>query len=208
MQIQDLLKDYSGDNSVESIVEYINTKASELKAKIFIDDNTNHYVPKTRLDAVLEAKSVLEDSVKDLKKKLEKTEGNEATIEDLTSKLTKANEIAKKSAIKAALVDKLQKLNSIAPVDDIYSLLDIKDLVIKDSGEVTGLDEALNNLKSSKSYLFPQQNTNTNQSGGTGDPGKAGSNTTFQKGQQKPGEFGKLLSESVTQTNDTFDYFK
>ena len=208
MQIQDLLKDYSGDNSVESIVEYINTKASELKAKIFIDDNTNHYVPKTRLDAVLEAKSVLEDSVKDLKKKLEKTEGNETTIEDLTNKLTKANEIAKKSAIKAALVDKLQKLNSIAPVDDIYSLLDIKDLVIKDSGEVTGLDEALNNLKSSKSYLFPQQNTNTNQSGGTGDPGKAGSNIKFQKGQQKPGEFGKLLSESVTQTNDTFDYFK
>lgn len=208
MQIQDLLKDYSGDNSVESIVEYINTKASELKAKIFIDDSTNHYVPKARLDAVLEAKSVLESSVTDLKKKLEKTEGNEATIEDLTSKLTKANEIAKKSAIKAALVDKLQKLNSIAPVDDIYSLLDVKDLVIKDSGEVTGLDEALNNLKSSKSYLFPQQNTNTNQSGGTGDPGKAGSNTTFQKGQQKPGEFGKLLSESTTQTNDAFDYFK
>lgn len=208
MQIQDLLKDYSGDGSVESIVEYINTKASELKAKIFIDDSTNHYVPKARLDAVLEAKSVLESSVTDLKKKLEKTEGNEATIEDLTSKLTKANEIAKKSAIKAALVDKLQKLNSIAPIEDIYSLLDTKDLVIKDSGEVTGLDEALNNLKSSKSYLFPQQNTNTNQSGGTGDPGKAGSNTTFQKGQQKPGEFGKLLSESTTQTNDTFDYFK
>ena len=146
--------------------------------KNFLKDN---YVEKAKFDEAATAKSNLETQIKERDKQLEtlkKTAGDKEKLEATIKQLQEDNKSAKtkyETDLKNLRIDSAVKLKlsgTAQDVDIVASLIDKTKLIVSDDGTVTGLDEQINPLKTSKPFLFKdvklQKNKNYEPAGGNG----------------------------------------
>lgn len=139
------------------------------------------YVEKTKFDEAAAAKSNLETQIKERDKQLEtlkKTAGDKEKLEATIKQLQEDNKSAKtkyETDLKNLRIDSAVKLKlsgTAQDVDIVASLIDKNKLIVSDDGTVTGLDEQINPLKTSKPFLFKdvklQKNKNYEPAGGNG----------------------------------------
>lgn len=198
---------------------------SQMKAqnvKLFIDDgDRNIYVPKSRLDTALSqlrtANETITQQAEEIAKVGELTKGNaeaQATIVKLQTQLDKSNQAMQKLSVTTAVSAIAEKLGFILPADDLVGFIDTDKLNVNADGTVTGVEEALNNLKQTKPYLVKaadgdgtggDKGTGADGAGagagGTGDPGKPNNGAIFGGQGYKPGQFGKMMGEQVAKAN-------
>lgn len=170
--------------------------------KNFLKDN---YVEKAKFDEAATAKSNLETQIKERDKQLEtlkKTAGDKEKLEATIKQLQEDNKSAKtkyETDLKNLRIDSAVKLKlsgTAQDVDIVASLIDKTKLIVSDDGTVTGLDEQINPLKTSKPFLFKdvklQKNKNYEPAGGNG------GNTVnpFKKETFNLTEQGKLFKEN------------
>lgn len=170
--------------------------------KKFLKDN---YVEKAKFDETITAKSNLEMQIKERDKQLEtlkKTAGDKEKLESTIQQLQEENKSSKtkyEQDLKNLRIDsavKLKLTNTAQDVDIVASLIDKTKLIVSDDGTVTGLDEQINPLKTSKPFLFKdvklQKNKNYEPAGGNG------GNTVnpFKKETFNLTEQGKLFKEN------------
>lgn len=230
-KLLDLLEGFTGTTANE-LEAHIQTKAKELKLKLFLDDgDKNIFVPKARLDSEIvknvELKKTIAEQEAAVKKLNDLTKDNEKaqqTITELESKMEGLKDTMKKNSLALALKTKALELGAIDETgNDLLAFLDKEKLVVNEDGTVTGLDEAVKTLKASKSYLFKAENpTDTAGAGspGTGSPGRPAVDKVPGSKTAKPGDFGSMLSQSfATSTGGLnldngatapvqYDYFK
>lgn len=126
------------------------------------DDNVNHSKGKANIrdaeDYLLELREENRQrrlAEENTRKELEKLQKELLETKTLAEReRTRANEIRvfselKSEAIKAGIND----------IEDVYKLADISKVVVNERGEITGAADLINELKSSKPYLF--RNTST-----------------------------------------------
>jgi len=212
--LSDLFKgfDATKHNTPDEVIKLVNTNASELKAKLLIDDGDKDvFVPKARLDEEIGKKKTIQKTLDDTNVELEKIKtsaGDNKTLTDQINTLqnsnkaldTKLKEQALETAIKLKALDAKSKDKSGA---DVLAFIDKAKLTLKEDGTVEGLDDAFKTLTESKPYLFDIAG------GGTGNPGQRG------KGGTNDGidGIGKMLADQNksangnTQTVDQL-YFK
>lgn len=169
--------------TIEEYIKSLNL-ADEVKAKAvenlkkMISDN---YVEKTKFDEATTAKANLETQIKERDKQLEtlkKTTGDKEKLESTIKQLQEENKSSKtkyEQDLKNLRIDSAVKLklsNTAQDVDIVASLIDKTKLIVGDDGSVTGLDEQINPLKTSKPFLFKdvklQKNKNYEPAGGNG----------------------------------------
>lgn len=170
--------------------------------KNFLKDN---YVEKAKFDETTTAKSNLEMQIKERDKQLEtlkKTAGDKEKLESTIQQLQEENKSSKtkyEQDLKNLRIDSAVKLKlsgTAQDVDIVASLIDKTKLIVSDDGTVTGLDEQINPLKTSKPFLFKdvklQKNKNYEPAGGNG------GNTVnpFKKETFNLTEQGKLFKEN------------
>lgn len=148
------------------------TEEQATKAEVESKKELEAYVPKSKFDEVESQKTDLEKTVKERDgqlEKLKKSAGDNESLQNQIETLQKENKAAKEkydlevkelkinNAIKLAIADKAQDADLVA------SLFDKSKLILGDDGKITGLDEQLNSLKESKTFLFkPDTNNNDN----------------------------------------------
>lgn len=206
------------------IEAYINEQMKAQNVKMFLDDGVKDiFVPKSRLDKALSQLRVANDTItsqaEDIAQIGQLTKDNQQaqlTITQLQTKLADSQKAMQTISIQTALASKAEQLGFILPAEDLVGFIDQDKLKVNSDGTVTGVEEALKNLKQTKPYLIktieggngkareggngPSGDEPTPE-GGTGDPGKPNSNAAFGNKGYKAGQFGKLLGEQVSKSN-------
>ena len=193
MKIEELLAgmDLTKFTTVDALAKAINDKASELKAKVLIDDGKEDiYVPKSRLDDEIGKKKLIKDQFDKVSGELENIKASSKDndklvkqIEDLQKEKTTLDGKLKGQALDTAIKIKAMGANSIDKTGaDVLAFIDKSKLMLNEDGTVTGLDDAIKALQTAKPYLFGEVNK-----GGTrtpGNPPKGGNPTTLNIGEQ------------------------
>ena len=229
-KLSDLLEGFTGTTAAE-LESYIQTRAKELKLKIFLDDgDKNIFVPKARLDAEIVKNAELKRTVAENEAAMAKlndlTKDNEKaqeTIKELEGKMASMNESMKQTSLSYALKAKAMELGAIDETgQDLLAFIDKDKLIVNEDGTVTGLDDAVKSLKASKSYLFRAETpSDTQPAPGTGAPGRPPVDKVPGSKSVKPGDFGSMLSETfstngmgvnltgvTTNVQPQYDFFK
>lgn len=216
-ELKDLLAGCTATDPA-GIEAHINAQIKAQNLKLFIDDgDKNIFVPKSRLDTVLgqlrTANETITQQAEDIAKVGKLTEDNseaQATIASLQKQLGDSQKAMQKLSVTTAVSVAAEKLGFILPAEDLVGFVDIEKLKVNSDGTVTGVEEALNNLKQSKPYLVKATEGSGNDggngsgagnAGGTGDPGKSNNSAVFGGNGYKPGQFGKLMGEQAAKTN-------
>jgi len=155
--LKELLKDAGvGDEKLNELISNINKEIPK------------YFIPKSKYNEVTEAKKQLEEEIKvrntqleELKKSAGENENLKRQIEELQSANKQKDEEYQKqikdlqitNAIKLALSGKVHDEDLVA------SLINKDKLIIEDGGKIVGLDEQINSLKESKSFLFKDDNS-------------------------------------------------
>lgn len=155
--LKELLKDAGvGDEKLNELISNINKEIPK------------YFIPKSKYNEVAEAKKQLEEEIKvrntqleELKKSAGENENLKRQIEELQSANKQKDEEYQKqikdlqitNAIKLALSGKVHDEDLVA------SLINKDKLIIEDGGKIVGLDEQINSLKESKSFLFKDDNS-------------------------------------------------
>lgn len=224
----DLLEGFTG-TSAQELQSHIQSRASELKLKLFLDDgDKNIFVPKARLDSEIvknvELKKSLAENEAAMKKLESITKDNEkaqSTIAELQTSMEQMKETMKENNLALAVRAKAMELGAIDETGkDLLAFIDKSKLVVNEDGTVTGLDEATASLKASKAYLF-NTDTKTPTDGGTGAPGRPAADDVPGSESSKAGSFGASLSQQMglvgkavnltntaTVSKPTYDFFK
>ena len=118
------------------------------------------FIPKARFDEVNNLKNEYQKQIEELSK-------NTANAEELKKKLEETNAVLQQKEkeyqerIKALQIDAALKLalaDQVHDVDIVAGLIDRNKLEFDDKGNITkGLEEQVNSLKESKSFLFKQE---------------------------------------------------
>ena len=182
------IKDFlQGVDNADAVAKIISDNLKDAKCKLFIDDGEkNIFVPKSRLDAKIEAQVKDDDKAKE-------------TIQSLQTDLDNYKKALKDSQIDSAL-QLCAVENKAHDAKDLKGFLDMGKISIGENGEVIGIKEQVENLKKEKAYLFeasepePQQQGGKNPFNGTGVPGKQASGFVFNSQTAQPGDFGKMLA--------------
>ena len=178
MKIDELLQgvDLTKVTTVEGIAKFINDKASELKAKVLIDDGKEDiYVPKARLDKEIGKKKSLKDQLDTANGELEKiktaNKDNDTLVKQIETLQNSNKDLdtkLKQQALDTAIKMKAIGANSIDKTGaDVLAFIDKSKLKLNDDGSVEGLDDAIKGLQTAKPYLFGEVNK-----GGTGHAGQ------------------------------------
>lgn len=218
-ELKDLLAGCTATD-VAGIEAHINEQMKAQNIKMFLDDGVKDiFVPKSRLDAVLgqlrTANETLTQQAEDIGKVAQLTKDNataQATITKLQTQLGDSQKAMQKLSVQTAISAQAEKLGFILPAEDILGFLDMDKLKVNSDGTVTGVEEALKNLKQTKPYLAKQDGGNEDgdssgaggnggAGGGTGDPGKPNNGSIFGGKGYKAGQFGKLLGEQSGSSN-------
>lgn len=169
-----MLKELLGEELYSQVTEKLGDK------KIMVDDG--NFIPKSRFDQVNQAKKELEAQLKDRDTQLADLSKNNKDNESLLNQIkdlqalnkqttadyeNKINQIQFDYALEGALNNAKCK-NSKA----LRALLDIDNVKLNE-GKLEGLEEQLNKLKESDSYLFDLETTPAN-TGGLGNFGRGG----------------------------------
>ena len=154
---------------IKALIEK-HTKDGQLDQEELIKDINKEFpkyaVPKDQYNAVAEAKKKLEKDIAERDNQLEElkkidADGLKAEIERLQQE-NKAAKEAYENELKEIQLNNAIKLaiNGKVHDEDIVSQLIKKDeLVLSEDGKVIGLDEQINSLKESKSFLFKDDNS-------------------------------------------------
>lgn len=207
------------------IEAYINQQMKTQNIKMFLDDGVKDiFVPKSRLDAVLgqlrTANETITQQAADIAQVGKLTKDNadaQETITKLQNQLTSSQQAMQKMSVTTAVSAVAEKLGFILPAEDLVGFIDAEKLKVNADGTVTGVEEALKNLKQTKPYLAKatdgssdggSQGGNSgvdgssgNAGGGTGDPGKPNNGSVFGGKGYKAGQFGKMMGEQVAKSN-------
>lgn len=221
-QLKDLLAGCTATD-VAGIEAHINEQMKAQNIKMFLDDGVKDiFVPKSRLDGVLgqlrTANETITQQAEDIAKVAQLTKDNTAaqtTIANLQKQLGDSQQAMQKLSVTTAVATAADKLGFILPAEDLVGFLDMDKLKVNTDGTVTGVEEALKNLKQTKPYLAKTTDGNGDgigndgdngagsggAAGGTGDPGKPNNGAVFGGKGYKAGQFGKLLGEQVAKSN-------
>ena len=222
-ELKDLLAGCTATDPA-GIEAHIAQRMQSMNIKMFLDDGEkNIFVPKSRLDSVLTQLRTANDTITqqaaDIANVGKLTKDNadaQETITKLQTQLTSAQQAMQKLSVTTAVSAVAEKLGFILPAEDLVGFIDTEKLKVNADGTVTGVEEALKNLKQSKPYLAKAtdgsgeggDNGNGsgdtgsgNAGGGTGDPGKPNNGTVFGGKGYKAGQFGKLMGEQVAKSN-------
>lgn len=204
------------------IEAHISERLKALNLKLFLDDGEkNIFVPKSRLDSVLSqlrtANETITQQAADIAQVGKLTKDNsdaQETITKLQKQLTDSQQAMQKLSVTSAVSSIAEKLGFILPAEDLVGFIDAEKLKVNTDGTVTGVEEALKNLKQSKPYLAKATDgsgddgngggtgdNGSGNAGGTGDPGKPNNGTVFGSNGYKAGQFGKLMGEQVAKAN-------
>lgn len=215
------LLDGLDDSTIEKVEQTISSNAKKLEAKVFIDGDGEHYVPHARFDEVVKQRDSANTAVTEqasqleqLSKQVEEGSKAEATINDLKSKLEAQSKLAKMATIETRLFPQVQ--DSIAPVSDLLGFMDLDKIFVNEDGSVTGLYEQLKAVRESRSYLFKQVESGSDddnsgaRAAGTGNPGNPGNLGRGAKSPKQVGEFGKQIAQAVSSkaTEGQTQFFK
>lgn len=220
-ELKDLLAGCTATDPA-GIEAHINQQMTAQNIKMFLDDGVkNIFVPKSRLDAVLgqlrTANDTITQQAADIAQVGKLTKDNadaQATIGKLQNQLKDAQESMQKLSVTTAVSAAAEKLGFILPAEDLVGFIDIEKLKVNEDGTVTGVEEALKNLKQTKPYLAKAagndgdnggadggEGGSGNSGGGTGDPGKPNNSSVFGGKGYKAGQFGKMMGEQVAKSN-------
>lgn len=128
--------------------------------KEFLD---GEYVPKSRFNEVNAEKKNLENAVADRDKQLKTLKDSEGDITTLKEKITQLQAENKANALQAEQDLKNLKISTAVQLaigdtaqdaELVANLIDKSKLILGEDGKVTGLQEQLKELKTSKSFLF------------------------------------------------------
>lgn len=200
------IKDFlQGVDNAEAVAKTISDNLKEAKCKLFIDDgDKNIFVPKSRLDAKIEELNTatatintLNASIKTLKAQVQNDDKAQETIKGLQTDLENYKKALRENRIENALqVCALE--NKARDPKDLKGFLDMGKISVGENGEVTGIKEQVESLKSAKAYLFEAEGNpeggNPNPFPGTGVPGKTSNTYVFGSKTMHEGEFGKMLA--------------
>lgn len=207
IELSQLLKGLDS-STISKVEDIIKTNAKELDAKLFIDGDDEHYVPHARFDEVVNQRDSANASIKDYQSQIEEL-GNqveagskaETTINDLKTKLAAQTELAKRAIIETRLHPLVN--DSIAPVSDLLSFMEVEKILVNEDGTVLGLEEQLKSVREARSYLFKsteeggEDNSNSQVGAGTGNPGNPGRLGAGGKQPKEVGAFGKQIAQAV-----------
>lgn len=216
-ELKDLLAGCTATDPA-GIQAHIEAQMKSQNVKMFLDDgDKNIYVPKSRLDTALSqlrtANETIAQQSEEIGKVGELTKDNaaaQATIQKLQNQLNESNQAMQKMTITTAVSSVAEKLGFILPAEDLVGFIDTQKLKVNTDGTVTGVEEALGNLKQTKPYLVRATEGSDGGNGGagagtgaggTGDPGKSNNGAVFGGQGYKPGQFGKMMGEQVTKAN-------
>lgn len=219
-ELKDLLAGCTATDPA-GIEAYINEQMKTQNVKMFLDDGVKDiFVPKSRLDAVLgqlrTANETITNQAEDIAKVAQLTKDNasaQETITKLQNQLGDSQKAMQKLSVQTAVSEKAKELGFILPAEDLVGFIDIEKLKVNADGTVTGVEEALKNLKQTKPYLAKAADGDGGEGGnggdpgaggnggGTGDPGKSNSGAAFGGKGYKAGQFGKLLGEQAAKSN-------
>lgn len=223
-ELKDLLAGCTATDPA-GIEAYINEQMKTQNVKMFLDDGVKDiFVPKSRLDAVLgqlrTANETITSQAEDIAKVAQLTKDNasaQETITKLQNQLGDSQKAMQKLSVQTAVSEKAKELGFILPAEDLVGFIDIEKLKVNADGTVTGVEEALKNLKQTKPYLAKAADGDGGEGGnggdpgaggnggGTGDPGKPNSGAAFGGKGYKAGQFGKLLGEQAAKSNPAGD---
>ena len=223
-ELKDLLAGCTATDPA-GIEAYINEQMKTQNVKMFLDDGLKDiFVPKSRLDAVLgqlrTANETITSQAEDIAKVAQLTKDNasaQETITKLQNQLGDSQKAMQKLSVQTAVSEKAKELGFILPAEDLVGFIDIEKLKVNADGTVTGVEEALKNLKQTKPYLAKAADGDGGEGGnggdpgaggnggGTGDPGKPNSGAAFGGKGYKAGQFGKLLGEQAAKSNPAGD---
>lgn len=223
-ELKDLLAGCTATDPA-GIEAYINEQMKTQNVKMFLDDGVKDiFVPKSRLDAVLgqlrTANETITSQAEDIAKVAQLTKDNasaQETIAKLQNQLGDSQKAMQKLSVQTAVSEKAKELGFILPAEDLVGFIDIEKLKVNADGTVTGVEEALKNLKQTKPYLAKAADGDGGEGGnggdpgtggnggGTGDPGKPNSGAAFGGKGYKAGQFGKLLGEQAAKSNPAGD---
>ena len=223
-ELKDLLAGCTATDPA-GIEAYINEQMKTQNVKMFLDDGVKDiFVPKGRLDAVLgqlrTANETITSQAEDIAKVAQLTKDNasaQETITKLQNQLGDSQKAMQKLSVQTAVSEKAKELGFILPAEDLVGFIDIEKLKVNADGTVTGVEEALKNLKQTKPYLAKAADGDGGEGGnggdpgaggnggGTGDPGKPNSGAAFGGKGYKAGQFGKLLGEQAAKSNPAGD---
>ena len=218
-ELKDLLAGCTATDPA-GIEAYINEQMKTQNVKMFLDDGVKDiFVPKSRLDAVLgqlrTANETITSQAEDIAKVAQLTKDNasaQETITKLQNQLGDSQKAMQKLSVQTAVSEKAKELGFILPAEDLVGFIDIEKLKVNADGTVTGVEEALKNLKQTKPYLAKAADGDGGEGGnggdpgaggnggGTGDPGKPNSGAAFGGKGYKAGQFGKLLGEQAAKS--------
>lgn len=226
-ELKDLLAGCTATDPA-GIEAHINEQMKAQNIKMFLDDGVkNIFVPKSRLDTALgqlrTANETITQQAEDIANVANLTQDNadaQATITKLQTQLTDAQQSMQKLHVTTAVAAAAEKLGFILPAEDLVGFIDTQKLKINTDGTVTGVEEALNNLKQTKPYLVKAKDGSGDEGGngadggnggaggaggGTGDPGKPNNGSVFGGKGYKAGQFGKMMGEQVAKSNPAGD---
>lgn len=222
------LKELLGEELYNQVVEKIGTGDHEILVN---NKKENTYVPKTRLDMVLNQKKLLAEQVDSLEIKIDEMSKDVSNVEALKTQLQTAQDdiVKAKEEVKDVKRDaeiRFAIAESGAKKKDLVTKLIVSDkITFKEDGTIEGLKEQIEELKKEAPELFiktqpegkptpneggkgeqdnnedPQDDQNK---GGTGSPGNGG------KGGQgsKPSSIGEKLAKMRATSSPEVDYFK
>lgn len=164
-ELKDLLAGCTATDPA-GIEAYINEQMKTQNVKMFLDDGVKDiFVPKSRLDAVLgqlrTANETITSQAEDIAKVAQLTKDNasaQETITKLQNQLGDSQKAMQKLSVQTAVSEKAKELGFILPAEDLVGFIDIEKLKVNADGTVTGVEEALKNLKQTKPYLAKAAN--------------------------------------------------
>ena len=166
------------------------------------------------------ANETITSQAEDIAKVAQLTKDNasaQETITKLQNQLGDSQKAMQKLSVQTSVSEKSKELGFILPAEDLVGFIDIEKLKVNADGTVTGVEEALKNLKQTKPYLAKAADRDGGEGGnggdpgaggnggGTGDPGKPNSGAAFGGKGYKAGQFGKLLGEQAAKSNPAGD---
>lgn len=147
----------------EEVINTVNTKLDEEGITIHenIEDNDeNKWIPKSRLDTVIEQRNEFETNNNELQKTIKKLQKSATTsdedkqlIEQLQTQLDDSNGKIRELQVNSGIKDVALKYKA-KDVDDILRFINKDKIEFDDDGNMTGVEEQIKNLSENKSYLF------------------------------------------------------
>ena len=131
------------------------------------------------------------DTTKGRGKGKKQSSGTTLTEEEIQQRINDATQKAQNEVrIQYAGLDALRNANAVDP-DLVFTLIDKSKLKFDDSGKLTGIDEQITALKTSKPNLFPDGGTKGGRNNTPGGTGKDGGSEKFETVKSKE-DFLKL----------------